>query len=135
MCEAYHMFKHNRVRPDKLVTGHQEPMVICKVHLCPGDHFSINQYISIFPVRILHTKGKYPTNKKYAGGTIFVGHASSYVHTTALHDNFPGFSCWGDLIFSKFQNQFCACWAQLGKEYELGLLFNIKISVLLQVGY
>ena len=30
-------------------------------------------------------------------------------YTTALCDNFPGFSCWGDFILNKFQNHFGAC--------------------------
>ena len=36
-------------------------------------------------------------------------------YTTAFRNNFTRFACWGDLIFSKFQNQFCTCSAQPGK--------------------
>ena len=54
--------------------------------------------------------------------------------TTAVRDDFPGFACWGDLILSKFQNQFCACSAQPGQKFELVSLFNTKIPAVLQVG-
>ena len=52
-------------------------------------------------------------------------------HTTASHDNFSWFSCWGDLILSRFQNQFCTCSAHLGKKRESGSLFNAKMPAAL----
>ena len=38
----------------------------------------------------------------------------------ALRDSFSGFACWGDLVLSGFQNQFCACSSQPGQRYESG---------------
>ena len=55
-------------------------------------------------------------------------------YTTALHDNFPEFACWRVLILSKFQNQFCACSAQLGQKFGLGSLFNTKMPAPLRIG-
>ena len=46
----------------------------------------------------------------------------------------PGFLCWGDLVFSEFQNQFCAWSAQSGQKFEPGSLFNAKMLALLPVG-
>ena len=53
----------------------------------------------------------------------------------AFCDNFPGFACWGGLILSGFQNQFCACSVQPVKKYESGLLFNTNMPEPLQFGY
>ena len=55
-------------------------------------------------------------------------------YTTALHDNFSGFASWGDLILSKFQNQFYACSAQPGQKCESGLLFGTNMPASLWVG-
>ena len=63
------------------------------------------------------------------------GVSDKFLYTTVLCDNFPRFACWGDLILSEFQNQFCACLAQPGKKCESGSIFNIKMPVSLQVGY
>ena len=55
--------------------------------------------------------------------------------TTVFYDYFPVFDCWGDLILSEFQNQFCACSVQPGQKCELGFLFNAKIPAPLRVKY
>ena len=60
---------------------------------------------------------------------------STHRNTNALRDNFPGFACWGDLILSEFQNQFCACSAQPRQTCELVLLFNAKIPVSFHIKY
>ena len=52
-----------------------------------------------------------------------------------LCNNFLGFACWKDLILSEFQNQFYACSAQPGNNYESGSLFDIKMTVSLQGQY
>ena len=57
----------------------------------------------------------------------------SHIFTTTLLDNLLWFACWGDLILSEFQNQFCACSAQPGQKCEPGLMFNTKMPALLQV--
>ena len=54
-------------------------------------------------------------------------------YTTALCDNFSGFSCWGDLILSKFQNQFCAYSSQPGQKCKSGLLLNTKMTAPLRI--
>ena len=46
----------------------------------------------------------------------------------------PGFDCWGDLILSKFQNQFFACSAQPGRKRESGFLFNTNMYAHLRIG-
>ena len=56
-------------------------------------------------------------------------------YTTVLNDNFHGFACWGDLILSKFQNQFYDCSAWPGKKFESGLLFNTNMPASLRVEY
>ena len=52
-------------------------------------------------------------------------------NTTALRDNFPRFACWGDLVFSKFQNPFRAWSAQPGQKCESWSMFNTKMSAVL----
>ena len=48
-------------------------------------------------------------------------------NTTVLCNSFPMIACWGDLILSEFQNQFCTCSSQPGQKLESGLLFNSKM--------
>jgi hypothetical protein len=43
---------------------------------------SIDQYVSSIPGRLPHTKGKESPKDKFNGGTIFVDHASAYIHLT-----------------------------------------------------
>ena len=44
-------------------------------------------------------------------------------YNTVLRDNFPGLACWGYLILSEFQNQFC-CFPAISKTK-----MRIKIAV------
>ena len=46
-----------------------------------------------------------------------------------LHDNFPGFACWADLILSEFQNHSCAYSAHQGQKCESIFLFNSNMPV------
>eukprot|EP00816_Leptocylindrus_hargravesii_P003943 CAMPEP_0196825070 /NCGR_PEP_ID=MMETSP1362-20130617/92843_1 /TAXON_ID=163516 /ORGANISM="Leptocylindrus danicus, Strain CCMP1856" /LENGTH=456 /DNA_ID=CAMNT_0042205443 /DNA_START=1757 /DNA_END=3127 /DNA_ORIENTATION=+ len=48
--------------------------------LKPGDYVSIDQYTSRKHGRLSKGFGKAPANETYAGGTIFVDHASGYIH-------------------------------------------------------
>ena len=48
--------------------------------LQPGDCVSIDQYTSKKRGRLAKGYGKTPVNETYAGGTIFVDHASGYIH-------------------------------------------------------
>ena len=45
-----------------------------------GDCVSIDQYASTVLGRLPHTKGKEKKDEKYNGGTVFVDHATGYVH-------------------------------------------------------
>ena len=79
LCTACQMAKQNRrgtgisVKPDK-------EMAIRKGNLQPGEMVSIDQYISSIPGRLPNTRGKETKKEKYVGGTLFVDHASGYIH-------------------------------------------------------
>ena len=55
-------------------------------------------------------------------------------NTTVLCNSFPMIACWGDLILSEFQNQFCTCSSHPGQKLESRLLLNTKITAPLKVG-
>jgi hypothetical protein len=55
-------------------------MLLCRGNLKPGDLVSIDQHILALPGRLPHTNGKEPKKDKYNGGTLFVDHATSYIH-------------------------------------------------------
>jgi hypothetical protein len=46
----------------------------------PGECVSIDQYFSALPGRLRHTKGKEKNATRYNGGTLFVDHATIYIH-------------------------------------------------------
>jgi hypothetical protein len=46
----------------------------------PGQTVSIDQYMSVTHGRLAHTKGKEAKSKKYTGGTLFIDHATQYIH-------------------------------------------------------
>jgi hypothetical protein len=46
----------------------------------PGQSVSIDQYMSAAHGRVAHTKGKEAKSKKYTGGTLFIDHATQYIH-------------------------------------------------------
>ena len=52
-------------------------------------------------------------------------------YTSGSMQYFSRFSCWGDFILRKIQNQFCACPVHPEK-YESGSLFNINITASLR---
>ena len=54
--------------------------------------------------------------------------------SSVFHDNFSGFTCWGDFILGEFQNQFCTYSAFPEKKCESGLLFDTNMPAVLQVG-
>ena len=54
--------------------------VIKGEHLQPGDCISIDQYISSHKGRLSSGYGKTASNSTYGGGTIFVDHASGFIH-------------------------------------------------------
>ncbi|CAJ1961247.1 unnamed protein product [Cylindrotheca closterium] len=57
-------------------------------NLKPGDKVSIDQYLSAVPGRLAHTFGEEKTSKQYVGGTLFVDHATGFVH--AKHQTSTG---------------------------------------------
>lgn len=79
LCTACQMAKQNRrgtgvsVKPDK-------EMAIRKGNIQPGEMVSIDQYISSIPGRLPNTRGKESKKEKFIGGTLFVDHASGYIH-------------------------------------------------------
>lgn len=82
ICAACQLAKQNRRGP-RTVTHHQLPgrdMALRQGDLMPGDTISIDQYMSTVRGRLAHTKGKELKKDKYVGGTIFVDHASGYIH-------------------------------------------------------
>ena len=48
--------------------------------LNPGDRVSMDQYTSTTRGQLTKGFGKSPINKTYGGGTIFVDHASGFIH-------------------------------------------------------
>jgi hypothetical protein len=46
----------------------------------PGQTVSIDQYMSATHGRLARTKGKEVKSKKYTGGTLFIDHATQYIH-------------------------------------------------------
>jgi hypothetical protein len=48
--------------------------------LAPGQTVSIDQYMSATHGRLAHTKGKETKAKKDTGGTLFIDHATQYIH-------------------------------------------------------
>jgi hypothetical protein len=70
--------------------------------LYPGRKVSIDQYISTVPGRLAHTKGKEPKKDKYNGGTIFVDHASAYIHISNQVSLRVGETLRGKHSFEKF---------------------------------
>ena len=90
-------------------------------------------YIQIFIYKNINI---YEYNNIYICIDIYIyTYTHTYIYTNAFRNNFPGFACWGDLILSEFQNQFCACSAQPGKKCESGSLFDTKMPALLRAGY
>jgi hypothetical protein len=80
-CAACSLSKLKRKKPPGYIGGKAPPeMQIRKGDLQPGDCVSVDQYVSSVPGRLPHTAGKEKPNEKYNGGTIFVDHASSYIH-------------------------------------------------------
>ena len=49
-------------------------------HLRPGQVVSADQFVSKLPGRLSTSRGREREEEKYSGGTIYVDHASSYVH-------------------------------------------------------
>ena len=81
-CAACQLSKQYRKTPDSS-TVHANPdreMAIRRGDLQPGDCVSMDQYVCKVPGRLPHTRGKERTENKYSGGTIFIDHASQYVH-------------------------------------------------------
>ena len=72
------MGRRNRARQTR--AAQFEEGVLRGGHLLPGEKVSIDQYISALPGRLPHTKGKESKKDRYHGGTIFVDHASQFVH-------------------------------------------------------
>ncbi|MBE0451949.1 MAG: hypothetical protein IBX70_14070, partial [Clostridia bacterium] len=81
LCAACQLGKQKRRTPGTEKRGRQpgQEMILRRGNLQPGDMTSIDQYISTFPGRLPHSRGKEPQKQKYNGGTIFVDHASGHI--------------------------------------------------------
>ena len=79
LCTACQLSKQGRQTPDSSFAL-PPAMDIRQGDLKPGECVSIDQYESSTPGRLKHTKGKEPKKDKFIGGTIFVDHATSYIH-------------------------------------------------------
>jgi hypothetical protein len=51
-----------------------------QANLVPASKVSLDQFMSATHGRLPHTKGKEGKSKQYTGGTIFVDHATKYIH-------------------------------------------------------
>ena len=71
----------------------------------PGDCVSVDQYTSTVLGRLPHTKGKEKKEEKYNGGTIFVDHATGYVHLTHQVSLRAGETVNSKLQFERFAAQ------------------------------
>jgi hypothetical protein len=71
----------------------------------PGDCVSVNQYTSSVLGRLPHTKGKEKKEEKYNGGTIFVDHATGYIHLTHQVSLRAGETVNAKLNFERFAAQ------------------------------
>ena len=78
-------------RPNKINTIKKNPMKeqdLKKDHLLPGQMVSADHYISRYPGRLYHTKGKSDQYDMFSGGCVFIDHSSGYVgikHQVAIN--------------------------------------------------
>jgi hypothetical protein len=73
--------------------------------LQPGQTVSIDQYMSSTHGRLAHTKGKESKSKKFTGGTLFVDHATLYIHCTNQVSLCVGETLKGKNAFEKYVKQ------------------------------
>ena len=80
VCTACALSKQRRRNPNHRTQVQQTEEGIIRNDLEVGQRVSIDQYMSALPGRLPNTKGKEPKKDKYVGGTIFVDHASQFIH-------------------------------------------------------
>ena len=66
--------------PSTSASHHYEHMKIKEDDLKPGQRVSVDQYVCALPGRLYSSRGGTRESEKYHGGTIFVDHASGYIH-------------------------------------------------------
>ena len=81
-------------------------MIIKSNDLRPGDCASMDQHICKTPGRLPNTYGKEDVSQQYAGGTIFVDHASGFVHVHHTVGHGIGEVIDGKHTLEKFAKQF-----------------------------
>ena len=82
LCVACQMAKQTRRNPEVKVGSAipEKEMSLRRGVMQPGDMVSIDQYVSMLPGRLPHTKGKEPKHQQYNGGTLFVDHATKHIY-------------------------------------------------------
>jgi hypothetical protein len=82
LCAAFQLNKQTRRNPEVVVGSPipEKEMSLKHSDLMQGNMVSIDQYTSTVPGCLPHTYGKEPKKDKYIGGTLFVDHATGYIH-------------------------------------------------------
>ena len=82
LCVACQMAKQTRRNPEVKVGSAipEKEMSLRRGAMQPGDMVSIDQYVSMLPGHLPHTKGKEPKHQQYNGGTLFVDHATKHIY-------------------------------------------------------
>jgi GAG-pre-integrase domain len=82
LCGACQLGKQRRrPTPGRATTAVQETAgALQRDDLHPGQRNSVDHFICSTRGRLLNTRGKESEQEKYAGGCIFVDHASSFIH-------------------------------------------------------
>ena len=82
LCAACQLAKQKRRSADVATEMKLEDrdMLLKQNNTEPGDCVSIDQYASTVLGRLPHTRGKEKKDEKFNGGTVFVDHATGYVH-------------------------------------------------------
>ena len=81
ICPACQLSRHHRKTPTshRTTVDRNQQMELERDHIKPGDKISMDQYSTSTPGRLLHNRDG-SRSLKYVGGTLFVDHASGYIH-------------------------------------------------------
>jgi hypothetical protein len=80
LCAACRFAKPTRRNPGTIQGIDSSDRDLSQGNMHPGTKVSIDQYISVLPGRLTHTRGKEDKKTQYNGGTLFVDHWSGYIH-------------------------------------------------------
>ena len=107
-CAACALSKAHQRTPKSHTTQTkpENEMAMRRDNLNPGDCVSMDQYQTRIPGRLPHTFGKESPTSRYTVGTIFVDHASGYVHLHHQVSLRSGPTLQGKHDFERFADQF-----------------------------